>query len=82
MTDFQKYSQDQITDDVLQEAAELFSNHYGVWAKRASKCVRSKIEEGRCLSLICKEPCYNHLRQSCKDEQTTPASRMPSSCSC
>ena len=30
----EKYDGDQIADDILEEAARLFSTHYGVWSSK------------------------------------------------
>ena len=33
---FEKFDGSLVTDDMLQEAARLFSEHYGVWDKQAA----------------------------------------------
>jgi hypothetical protein len=36
-TTFELYRNEQISDDLLDGAANLFSNHYGVWDKQVSQ---------------------------------------------
>lgn len=36
---FEKYDGCSVTDDMLQEASQLFSEHYGVWGKHAAQVV-------------------------------------------
>ncbi|MCJ1367446.1 hypothetical protein MMC16_006579 [Acarospora aff. strigata] len=36
---FEKYERDQITDDILREASQLFSKNYGIWGKEAARVV-------------------------------------------
>jgi hypothetical protein len=43
---YQTYERDQITDDMLHEAALLFSNNYGVWNEKASKIVGPFAKQG------------------------------------
>lgn len=43
---FQTYGPSDITDEMLQEAAQLFSNNYGVWSKEAAKHVGPFAKEG------------------------------------
>ena len=43
---YQTYERDQITDDMLHEAALLFSNNYGVWNEKASKFVGPFAKQG------------------------------------
>lgn len=43
---FQRYERDHITDDILQEAAQLFSNNYGVWGKEATKFLGPFAKQG------------------------------------
>lgn len=46
-TVFQKYDQDHITDRMLQEAAQLFSNNYGIWGEEAARKFGSFAKQGR-----------------------------------
>ena len=36
---FEKYDGNSVTDQMLQEASQLFSSHYGVWDKHAAQVV-------------------------------------------
>ncbi|KAF2280959.1 uncharacterized protein EI97DRAFT_497676 [Westerdykella ornata] len=36
-TVYERFSSDEVTDKMLEEASELFSEHYGVWAKQAEQ---------------------------------------------
>ena len=36
---FEKFDRTQVTDEMLSEASQLFSESYGVWGKGASKIV-------------------------------------------
>ena len=44
---FQLYDMDHITDYILQEAAQLFSNNYGVWGEEAAGFHGSFARQGR-----------------------------------
>ena len=43
---FEKYERDQITDDILREASQLFSKNYGIWGKEAARVVGPFAKEG------------------------------------
>jgi hypothetical protein len=51
-TVFQKYDKDEITDKMLREAAQLFSNHYGIWGNQAAKFVGPSASQGKCAELF------------------------------
>ena len=36
---FEKYDGSQATESMLQEASQLFSNHYGIWGEHAAQLV-------------------------------------------
>jgi len=48
---FQKYDRDHITDDILQEASQLFSKNYGVWGKEAARVIGPSAKEGMLLAI-------------------------------
>lgn len=44
---FERYDGSQITDSMLQEASQLFSENYGVWGKEAVNTMGPFAKEGR-----------------------------------
>lgn len=44
---FEKYDGSQVTESTLQEASQLFSDHYGVWDKRAAQKVGHFAKAGK-----------------------------------
>ena len=36
---FEKYDGSRVTEDMLQEASQLFSDHYGVWGEHTTQAV-------------------------------------------
>lgn len=49
---FQKFDKDHITDDILQEASQLFSKNYGVWGKGAARIIGPSAKEGMILAIV------------------------------
>jgi hypothetical protein len=43
---YEKYNGDQVTDSMLQEASELFSENYGIWGNGASNVVGLSAQRG------------------------------------
>jgi hypothetical protein len=43
---YEKYDQSQVTDDMMQEASKLFSEHYGIWSKEAVSRIGAFAKEG------------------------------------
>ena len=48
---YERYDGAQITDDMLQEAAELFSKNYGVWGKQAVEFVGKFAKAGKFIHI-------------------------------
>jgi hypothetical protein len=46
-TVYEKHDGSQLTDEMLQEAAKLFSENYGVWGKGAARVTGSFAKEGK-----------------------------------
>jgi hypothetical protein len=44
---YEKYDGSQVTDSMLQEASQLFSENYGVWGKNAVRVGSSFVREGK-----------------------------------
>lgn len=44
---FEKFDRSQITDSMLQEASQLFSEHYGVWDEHAAQAVGKFARAGK-----------------------------------
>lgn len=44
---FEKYDGSKVTESILQEAAQLFSAHYGVWSEHAAKAVGEFAKAGK-----------------------------------
>ena len=44
---FEKYDGSQLTGRMLQKAAQLFSDHYGVWAEHAAQVVGELAKAGK-----------------------------------
>lgn len=44
--EFQKFEGYHITEDILAEAAQLFSKHYGIWGKDAAELVGPFAKQG------------------------------------
>ena len=44
---FEKYNRSQVTESMLQEASQLFSNHYGVWGEHAAQVVGEFAKAGK-----------------------------------
>ena len=43
---YEKYDGSSVTDDMLQEASQLFSAHYGIWAKKAAQAMGNFAKAG------------------------------------
>jgi hypothetical protein len=48
---YEKYDGDQVTDNMLREASELFSENYGTWGNGASSVVGLSAKTGEALEL-------------------------------
>jgi hypothetical protein len=48
---FEKYDGGQVTDSMLQEAAVLFSENYGVWGEHAAQVTGNFAKAGKCIKL-------------------------------
>lgn len=44
---FEKYGGSQVTEGMLQEASQLFSEHYGVWGEHAAQVVGEFAKTGK-----------------------------------
>jgi hypothetical protein len=44
---FEKYDMDEVTDKMLQEASQLFSENYGVWGPGAASVMGAFAKEGK-----------------------------------
>ena len=44
---FEKYDGSQVTESMLQEASQLFSNHYGIWGEHAAQVVGEFAKAGK-----------------------------------
>jgi hypothetical protein len=44
---FQKFTSDEVTDEMLEEASQLFSENYGTWSERASKVMGAFAKAGK-----------------------------------
>ena len=61
---FEKYSGSQVTESMLEEASQLFSEHYGVWGEHAAQMVGKFAKAGK-LTLIAFVCLLRHIRWSC-----------------
>lgn len=76
---FEKYDMEHITNDILQEAAQLFSNNYGIWGKQAARFIGPFAKQGKCGGIIAIGLTHRiYLRYSCKDEQRQASCSMSS----
>lgn len=48
---FEKYKGEKITEGMLQEAAQLFSENYGIWGEQAAKSVGKFAKAGKLSQL-------------------------------
>lgn len=44
---YERYDGSQVTDDMIQEASKLFSEHYGIWGKKAASTIGAFAKEGK-----------------------------------
>jgi len=44
---FEKYDGSRVTENMLQEASQLFSEHYGVWGEHAAQVVGTFAKAGK-----------------------------------
>lgn len=44
---FEKFDGSQVTESMLQEASQLFSDHYGIWAEHAAQVVGEFAKAGK-----------------------------------
>jgi len=44
---FEKFDRNQVTESMLQEASQLFSEHYGVWDEHAAQAVGKFAKAGK-----------------------------------
>lgn len=44
---FEKYNGSQVTESMLQEASQLFSDHYGIWGEHATQVVGEFAKAGK-----------------------------------
>lgn len=44
---FEKYNGSQVTESMLQEASQLFSDHYGIWGEHAAQVVGEFAKAGK-----------------------------------
>ncbi len=44
---FEKYDGSLVTESMLQEASQLFSDHYGVWGEHAAQVVGEFVKAGK-----------------------------------
>ena len=49
---FEQYEGNQITDEMLREAAQLFSKNYGVWGTNALKSIGPFAKPGWCSRIV------------------------------
>jgi hypothetical protein len=49
---FEKYDGGQITDDILEEASQLFSENYGIWGEQAAEAVGKFAKQVSSLKLV------------------------------
>jgi len=49
---FEKYDRAHVTESMLQEAAQLFSEHYGIWSEHAAQKMHHSLKAGKKLVLI------------------------------
>lgn len=49
---YRRYDGDKVTDDVLEEASKLFSEHYGVWSEHAAQLMGKFAIAGRSADYI------------------------------
>lgn len=50
-TVYEKYDGGQVTDSMLQEAADLFSENYGTWSEHAAQAVGKFAKAGELLQI-------------------------------
>src|SRR4051794_39578674 len=63
---YEKYDWSQVTDSMLQEASQLFSENYGVWGKNAGRVGRAFAKEGK-LTQVDTIPSAYKNRKPCTD---------------
>lgn len=49
---YEKYDATQVTDDMMQEASKMFSEHYGIWGKKAASTIGAFAKEGKLVRSI------------------------------
>ena len=49
---FEKYDGSQVTEDMLQEASQLFGDHYGVWSEHATQAVGKFAKAGEIAFIV------------------------------
>jgi hypothetical protein len=74
---FEKYNMDEVTDNMLQEASQLFSENYSVWGPKAASVTGGFAKEGKLAQIGSLSPA-NKNRTSSQDGQR-PASSSVSS---
>ncbi len=47
---YEKYDGGEVTETMLQEAAALFSENYGVWGAQAAQAIGKFAKEGKCIT--------------------------------
>lgn len=63
---FEKYDMNEVTDSMLQEASQLFSENYGVWGAKAASVVGAFAKEGK-LAQVMSLPLADKNRKSSQD---------------
>lgn len=49
---FEKYDGSQVTELMLQEASQLFSEHYGVWNEQAAQEIGRPVKAGKVTLIL------------------------------
>ncbi len=75
---YEIYDGSHVTDSMLQEASQLFSENYGVWGKKAASGVGAFAKEGKLVQIIDPIPSANKNRKPCEDRYGPPSNAVPS----
>lgn len=49
---YERFSDHEVTNEMLDEAAQLFSENYGVWSEQAEEAMGKFAEAGRCSLVL------------------------------